>query len=266
VHTWAVANQKGGVGKTTTAVSLAGWLAARGHATLLVDLDPHGSLTSYFGFNPEEIAPSVYDLFRQRAAGQPPDVLPCLRPTPVPHLTLLPAATSLATLDRQLGAREGMGLVLAQSLQAVNGRFEYVLLDCAPLLGVLLVNALACAQRLVIPVQTEHLALNGLERMMRTLAMVARSRRQPLSHLIVPTMFDRRTRAALECLEELRRRYGADLWPDTVPEDTRLREAARAGAPIAQHAPQSRAAQAYSALLDTLLAAVAPVARQEAVA
>jgi chromosome partitioning protein len=257
VRIWAVANQKGGVGKTTTAVSLGGWLAAAGHRALLVDLDPHGSLTSYFGGNPEEIGGSVYNLFQQRVAGGTPDAGGCLRATRLEGLSLLPASTPLATLDRQLGAREGMGLVLAQALAGLRARFDHVLLDCPPVLGVLLVNALACAERLIIPVQTEHLALNGLERMLHTIAMVTRSRRIRLPYLVVPTMFDKRTRAALDCLEELRRRHAAALWAEAIPEDTQLREAARAGLPIAQHAPQARAARAYHSLLQSLLATAA---------
>jgi len=117
MNIWAVANQKGGVGKTTTAVTLAGLLAAEGRRTLLVDLDPHGSLTTYFGLDPDGIAVSMYTLFKDRADRRPrTHYRDVLHATAYENLTLLPAATALATLDRQLGAQDGMGLVLAQTL------------------------------------------------------------------------------------------------------------------------------------------------------
>ena len=122
---WTVANQKGGVGKTTTVVSLAGLCAARGQRTLVVDLDPHGSLTSYFGFDPEQIEPSVYDVFRDH--GAPATGL--MRDTGIAGLSLIPASTALATLDRQLGARQGMGLVLKRALAQLAGDMDRVLLD-----------------------------------------------------------------------------------------------------------------------------------------
>ncbi|MGD8430147.1 MAG: ParA family protein, partial [Ectothiorhodospiraceae bacterium] len=222
MKTWSVANQKGGVGKTTTVVSLGGLCALKGQRTLLVDLDPHGSLTSYFGYDPESPEPSVYDLFRDDAAGPTDDML---RDTGVDGLSVLPASTALATLDRQLGARQGKGLVIQRALQALEGRFDAVFLDCPPMLGVLMVNALAACQRLVVPVQTEFLALKGLERMVHTLRMIQQSRGRELSFLIVPTMFDQRTRASVESMEALRERYPENLWSGVIPEDTQFREA-----------------------------------------
>ena len=268
---WAVANQKGGVGKTTTAISLAGLLAARGSTALLVDMDPHGSLSSYFGHDPDAVETSLYTLFQYKdaaalskqrvavAAGVlPPATLvrPCtsqvIRPTRFNRISVLPASSGLATLDRQLSGQDGMGLVVARALAEVQNEFDYALLDCPPMLGVLMVNALAACEHLLIPVQTEFLALKGLERMLHTLAMITRARKQPLVYTIVPTLFDRRTRAGVESLNLLRQKY-RETWSGEIPVDTQFREASRAGAPLPLSNPQARGSIAYAGLLDNLL-------------
>jgi chromosome partitioning protein len=255
MKTWAVANQKGGVGKTTTAITLAGLLAGRGERVLLVDMDPHGSLTAYFRLDPETVAPGVYQLF-QTVEPIPPDLLErAVHATGIDGLSLLPASTAMATLDRQLGAREGMGRVLARALQALAPRFEVAIIDCAPTLGVLMVNALGACEQLIIPVQTEFLAIKGLERMLRTIAMIEQARRQPLAHLIVPTLYDQRTHAAREALEQLRSRYAPQLWNGVIPVDTLLREASSKGAPLSSLTRSARSVTAYAALLETLLPA-----------
>jgi chromosome partitioning protein len=256
---WTVANQKGGVGKTTTTVNLGGLLAQRGQQVLLVDLDPHGSLTSYFGYDPETVSPSVYDLFAGEA--ERAVVEAALLKTPVAGLWLLPASTALATLDRQLGARSGMGLIIRRSLHSLADRFGFAAIDCPPMLGVLMVNALAACDELLVPVQTEFLALKGLERMVHTLNMIQRSRRTPLRYTIVPTLFDRRTRASVDSLRELRATYGEQIWADAVPVDTQFREASKDGLPLTVQHPWSRGSQAYRRLLDSLLAREAAQAR-----
>ncbi len=253
---WACANQKGGVGKTTTTVTLAGHLAAQGRRTLLVDLDPHGSLTAYFGLDPDTLEDSLYRLFDGEQAWAGAGKL--VRETGHENLHLLPASTALATIERQLGVQEGKGLVISHALQALAGEFEYALIDCPPVLGILMVNALAACEHLLLPVQTEPLALKGLERMMRTLEMIVQARKQSLAYTIVPTMFDRRTRAAIESLRQLRERYGEQVWDSVVPVDTQFRDASRRGAPLSIDQPRARGSRAYAALLDTLCAAGTP--------
>ena len=253
MRVWAVANQKGGVGKTTTSIALAGLLADAGKRVVVVDLDPHGSMTSYFGQDPDALEHSAYDLFLHQ--GTVPQGLPqrLLLPTSHERIKLLPASTALATLERQSPGQSGLGLVIAKSLAQLWGEFDHAVIDSPPLLGILMVNALAASQQLVIPVQTEFLAVKGLERMVSTLAMINRSRKQALPYLIVPTMFDRRTQASMSTLRALRNSYPEQLWPAYIPVDTRLRDASRAGLTPSQFDPNCRAVLAYRALLKHLL-------------
>jgi chromosome partitioning protein len=263
---WAICNQKGGVGKTTTTVSLGGLLASEGRRVLLIDMDPHGSLSAYFGHNPDSLDTSVYTLFERSADGAHVPLASMLKRTSFNGLYVLPASTALVSLDRQFGARDGMGLVISRAFQQWGSQFDYVLMDCAPTLGILMVNALACCDRVIVPVQTDFLALKGLERLMHTLAMIERSRRQPFRITVVPTMYDARTRSAEEGLLNLRNHYPAHLWDGVVPVDTQLRNASRAGIPISHFAPRSaRGLQAYAALLDSLRVADGEPARYAAV-
>ncbi len=250
---WTVANQKGGVGKTTTAVSLAGILADRGHETLMIDLDPHGSMTSYFGLDPDSVEESVYSLFQAAANNTKISMASVLQRTRVPKLSLLPASTSLVSLDRQFGSRGGMGVVIKNALDRWGSHFDHVIIDCPPMLGVLLVNALAASDRVIVPVQTEFLALKGLERIQHTFELMRHAHQLPFEELIVPTMFDRRTRASHDSLKFLQENYAEKLWEMVIPVDTNFREASKAGLPLPLMKPQSRGSLAYQALLDDLL-------------
>jgi len=261
VNIWTISNQKGGVGKTTTVVTLGGLLAQQGKRVLLLDLDPQGSMTSYFRLDPDGNERSVYSLFEPCANSTRVESLEMLlHGTGVEGLFLLPASTAMATLDRQLGAREGMGLVIKQTLARLESQFDYVLMDCPPMLGVLMVNALAACQRLLIPVQTEFLALKGLDRMLHTLRMITHSRGCVLPYTIIPTFFDRRTRASLDALRSMRDQHGEFLWPRVIPVDTQFREASKAGKPLCVHYPAARGNEAYASLLRSLQQQDAPVA------
>ncbi|QXI30120.1 MULTISPECIES: ParA family protein [Pseudomonas] len=254
MRVWAVANQKGGVGKTTSSIALAGLLAEAGKRVVVVDLDPHGSMTSYFGYDPDTLEHSNFDLFQHK--GQVPEGLPgqLLLSTSDERISLLPSSTALATLERLSPGQSGLGLVIAKSLAQLWQDFDYAVIDSPPLLGVLMVNALAASQQLVVPVQTEHLAVKGLERMVNTLAMINRSRRQALPFTIVPTLFDRRTQASMGTLRVLRDKFPDAIWQGYIPVDTRLRDASRAGVTPSQFDGKSRGVLAYRALLKHLLA------------
>jgi chromosome partitioning protein len=252
MRVWAVANQKGGVGKTTTSVSLAGLLADEGKRVLLVDLDPHGSMTSYFGYDPDHLEHSCFDLF-QSSPDIPAELTSqLLLDTSHSHVQVMPSSTALATLERSMVGKDGMGLVISKSLAHLWDDFDYAIIDTPPILGVLMINALAACSRLIIPVQSEFLALKGLERMVHTLDMVTKSRPQPLPYHIVPTMFDRRTKASMQSVKEMREKYPEHIWDYVIPVDTQFRDASRAGMLPNVFDEDGRGVRAYAKLLKNL--------------
>ncbi len=250
---WTVANQKGGVGKTTSTASLGGLLAEQGYRVLVVDCDPHASLTSYFGYDPDELELSLFDIFESELNDKThiPDNL--VLSTSHESLFLIPASIALATLDRKFSQKPGLGLTIKKLARLVDDEYDFMLLDCPPVLGVLLVNALAACEQLVIPVQTEFLALKGLERMMHTINMVTKAQKHSINYVVVPTMFDRRTRASIATLRNMRDEFGIHLWPKVIPVDTKFRDASKAHQCPSQLYPDSRGVEAYRKLLKTLL-------------
>jgi chromosome partitioning protein len=255
---WTVVNQKGGVGKTTTAVSLAGSLAHMRYKVLLIDLDPHASLTHYLGFHSEQLALSIYDLF---IASQHPKMLPklindALLNTAIKGLDLLPAHMALATLDKALSEQTGKGLIvkkLVSHLQSAKLNYDYIIIDCQPVLGVLMVNALVAADTIVVPTQTEPLALHGLDKMLSTIAQMQRNLSPQVKTLIVPTLFDRRVNACLTAYAQMRKRYKENLWRGYVTVDTKFRDASAKGLPINIVAPNAKGSFAYEKLAGELL-------------
>ncbi|AWG83179.1 TPA: ParA family protein [Vibrio parahaemolyticus] len=245
---WSVANQKGGVGKTTSTVTLAGLLSQKGHRVLMVDTDPHASLTTYLGYDSDTVSSSLFDLFQLKTFTRD-TVKPLILETELEGMDIIPAHMSLATLDRVMGNRSGMGLILKRALQAVSQDYDYVLIDCPPILGVMMVNALAASDRILIPVQTEFLAMKGLERMIRTLTIMQKSRPDGFKVTIVPTMYDKRTRASLQTLTQLKNDYPNQVWTSAVPIDTKFRDASLKHLPASHFASGSRGVFAYKQLL-----------------
>jgi chromosome partitioning protein len=244
-HVLAIVNQKGGVGKTTTAVNLGASLAAVGRRTLLVDCDPQSNATLSLGFANDREA-TLYD------ALVPDDPLPLsavIVPTRVPGLDLVPASPGLAGAEVELVSVPGRERRLRQAIDGVDDRYHYVLIDCPPSLGILSVNALAAARGVIVPVQCEYLALEGLGLLMRTLELV-RSRINPDLELtgLVMTMYDARTNLSAQVVAEVSRHFPDRRFDSVIPRSVRISEAPSYGETILQYAPANTGAEAYRSL------------------
>jgi chromosome partitioning protein len=253
---WTVVNQKGGVGKTTTTVSLAGSLSAQGYRVLLIDLDPHASLTYYLRFDSDSLAASVFDLFSQEK-DTPADTRlrakDIVQSTQLKNISLLPAHIALATLDKSFGNRPGKGLVIKRALEQLSASYDFAIIDCPPVLGVLMVNGLVAADKIIIPTQTEYLALRGLTRMLATIEQLSGSIKPGVVPLVVATLFDRRLNACITTYTDMRSRFKALMWRGYISVDTKFREASQKGVPINMLSAQSRGAFAYDKLTNELL-------------
>ncbi len=245
----AVANQKGGVGKTTTAVQLAAFFAQNGLRTLLVDLDPQANATSSLGLQRERLELTVYD-----ALLEPERVEPIVVPEVRPQLDLLPSSGVLAGAEVELVGTTGREYRLREVLGRLAGRHDVVLIDCPPSLGLLTINALAAARWVLVPIQCEYLPLEGVAHLATTLDLVKRRLNPPLDVIgVLLTMFDARTRLAVQVVQEVRRVFGARVFRTVVPRAVRLAEAPSHGQTIFEYDPGSRAARAYVELGSELL-------------
>lgn len=251
---WAVASQKGGVGKTTTVASLAGWLQKENLRVLVVDTDPHASLTSYLGYEDDKLEHNnLFDLYAMKNLTRE-GILRCVTHTAHQGLDLIAASMTLATIDRQLSGRQGVGRILARSLKLIEDCYDVVLIDCPPVLGALMVNALVASSTIVVPTQTEFLALKGLEGMVRTFNVMQRANQSVhFEYLIVPTMYDRRTKASVQSLSYLQTHYKTQVWDDCIPIDTYFRESSAKRLPLPLMDASRRGAVAYYKLLRYLV-------------
>ena len=244
VRVTACTNQKGGVGKTTTVVNLAAYLALSGISTLVIDVDPQGNATSGLGVDRRALDRSVYDTLIERAA-----LDEVIVGTAVDGLDLMPSAPALSGAEIELVDVPARERRLAASLAGLNGRYERVLIDCPPSLGLLTVNALTAADGVLIPIQTEYYALEGLSQLVNTIRLV-REELNPRLEIdgVLLTMYDARTNLSAQVAAEVRRHMDGTVFDTVVPRSVRLSEAPSHGLPISLYDPGSRGADAYREL------------------
>ncbi len=240
----AIANQKGGVGKTTTSVNLGASLAELGYRVLVVDLDPQGNATTGLGINARNLQASVYDVIMTNAA-----IEDCVEPTSLKNLFVAPATIDLAGAEIELVPAFSRELKLRRALEEVRDEYDYVLIDCPPSLGLLTVNGLAAADDVIVPIQCEYYALEGLSQLIRNVTLVRTNLNPKLDvRGIVLTMYDARTKLADQVEQEVRDHFGRRVYQTVVPRTVRLSEAPSFGQPIIVFDSTSRGAVAYREL------------------
>lgn len=244
----AFSNQKGGVAKTTSAVSVGGVLAERGYKVLMVDLDAQGNLTLALGLHPNRMVYSSADMLLNLT---PPEQL--VAQTRIPGLDIIPGGPALSLAERYLPSRPQHQVLLQQLLRPVS-TYDYILLDCAPSLNAITMNALVAAHLVVIPTQAEYFSAYALRNMMNAIQRARQQNNPTLAYRVFITMFRKRNRAHRIIRTRLEATFQHGLCSTVIPLDTKLREAAMAGMPITHFAPTSRAAESYRALTEELLA------------
>ena len=236
-------NQKGGVGKTTTCVNMA-YIAAEGKKVLLVDMDPQGNATTGLGFSKSSLEQSIYSVLIDDEKA-----LENIMPTEVENLDLLPSNIDLAGAEVELVYKKNRERVLKNALEEIRSRYDYILIDCPPSLGLLTINALACADSVIIPIQSEYYALEGLSQLMNSISLVKQHLNAGLEvDGVVLTMYDSRSLISKQIAEEIKKFFTKRLFEIVVPRNVRLVEASSYGKPIMMHDPKCTGARAYKAL------------------
>lgn len=239
----SIINQKGGVGKTTTAVNLAAFLADKGYKTMLVDADSQGNATS--GLSKDvEFEETLYDVLLDDVF-----IEEAVVKTDIKKLSILPASIDLAGAEIEMVSMEKREFLMKRKLDQVRDKYDFVLIDCPPSLGLMTLNALVASQEILIPIQAEFYALEGLSQLVKTVQVVTRKLNPGLSILgILLTMFDGRTNLSLQVADEVKKYFGNKVFRTVIPRSVKLSEAPSFGEPILTYAPKSKGAEAYKKL------------------
>ncbi len=237
----AIANQKGGVGKSTTAINLSSCLAELGKETLVIDMDPQGNTTSGLGIEKDNIEKTVYDILVEDQ-----DVRDCVISLEFDHLSLIPSNIDLAGAEIELIGVDGKEFVLNQKMQSVQDQFDFIIIDCPPSLNMLTINALTTANTVLVPIQCEYYALEGLSQLMHTIELV-QERLNPdlVMEGVVFTMYDARTNLSLQVVENVKNNLEQKIYKTIIPRNVRLAEAPSYGLPINYYDKKSAGAESY---------------------
>ena len=245
----SIANQKGGVGKTTTAVNLSAALAVMEFKVLLVDADPQANATSGVGVDPENLEKSAYECFLGQA-----DIHDCIVETDTPNLSILPTRIDLVGAEVELVNEKNREYFISRALESVKDEYDFILIDCSPSLGLITVNALTASDSVIIPIQSEYFALEGLGKLLNTVRIV-QTRLNPKLNIegLLITMYDSRLRLARQVVEDVRTHFKHLVFDTLIYRNTKLAEAPSYGLPITSYDPSSKGARAYMAFADEFL-------------
>ncbi|MGI6702618.1 MAG: ParA family protein [Clostridia bacterium] len=245
----AVFNQKGGVGKTTTNVNLSSCIAVRGKKVLVVDIDPQGNTTSGLGIDKKALERTIYEVLIGESGAEQVIVK-----TAVENLCIIPSSVQLAGAEIELTEFEGREKKLKEALNRIRNNYDYVFIDCPPSLGLLTINALTAADSVLIPIQCEYYALEGVSQLMNTIWLVQRGLNPDLKvEGVVLSMFDGRTNLSIQVVDEVKRYFKGKVYTTIIPRNIRLAEAPSYGVPILMYDPKSKGAEAYEELADEFI-------------
>lgn len=245
----AITNQKGGVGKTTTAVNLGAFLAKKRKKVLIIDLDPQGNATSGYGFDKTELENTVYDLLVNEE-----DISTVIASTSVKNVDMCPTNINLAGAEVELVSAISRETILRRAIEPVLDKYDYIIIDCPPSLGLLTINALAACEGVIVPIQGEYYALEGLTQLIDTINMIKKKLNPSIGILgVVITMHDRRTQLTKQVVEEVQKYFGDKVFNTFIPRNVRLAEAPSHGQTIDEYDAKSKGSLAYQALANEVI-------------